>query len=477
MTEPCDLSALSARRLIGRKRLSAIELLESCIARIEMTNGSVNAVVATCYERARDEARAATDAIMRGAELGPLHGLPIGVKDLNDTAGLVTTYGSPIYADHVPAADESMVAGLRKAGAIVVGKTNTPEFGAGANTTNPVYGATRNPFDLARICGGSSGGSAVALATGMLPLCTGSDSGGSLRIPAAFCGVVAHRSTPGLVPTEKHRLGYTTFGVQGPMGRSVDDVAMMLAVMAGYGPIDPLSSPVDGRQLAAVPEVDLSTLRVAFSTDLGFAHVDEGIARTFAARVETVESVFHEARWQDPDLKTVRQTNHILRALHFLSRHRDHYQTMRNMLGPNVVANYEMAQKLSADEIAWALAEQTNLHRTMVRFFDEVDILICPAVAIPPFPVEKLYCDEINGTKLDTYFEWLAMTWGLTIPGNPVTCLPCGLDPTGTPFGLQICGKHHDDRFVLGVAKALESYFAGNPALARPVPDIKRLAA
>ena len=476
MTEPCDLSALTARRLIGRKRLSPIELLESCIARIEMTNGSVNAVVATCYDRAREEARAATDAVMRGDDLGPLHGLPLGVKDLNDTAGLRTTYGSPIYADNVPKADESMVATLRKAGAIVVGKTNTPEFGAGANTTNPVYGATRNPFDLARICGGSSGGSAVALAAGMVPLCTGSDSGGSLRIPAAFCGVVAHRSTPGLVPTEKHRLGYTTFGVQGPMGRSVDDVAMMLSVMARYDASDPLSAPVDGRLLAAVPEVDLGSLRVAFSTDLGFAHVDEGIARTFAARVEMFEGLFHEARWQDPKLDTVRRTNHVLRALHFLSRHRDHYTNMREKLGPNVVANYEMAQKLTADEITWALAEQTNLHRMMERFFEEVDILICPAVAIPPFPVEKLYCDEVNGKKLDTYFEWLAMTWGLTIPGNPVTCLPCGLDHTGTPFGLQICGRHYDDRFVLGVAKALESNFAGQSALARPVPDLKTLA-
>lgn len=477
MTEPCDLTARNARRLIGRKRLSPIELLESCIARIEMTNGAVNAMVATCYDRAREEARAATDALMRGDELGPLHGLPLGVKDLNDTEGLVTTHGSPIYADNVPEADENLVAALRAAGAIVVGKTNTPEFGAGANTTNPVYGPTRNPFDTARICGGSSGGSAVALSTGMVPLCTGSDSGGSLRIPAAFCGVAAHRSTPGLVPTEKHRIGFTTFGVQGPMGRTVDDVALMQSVMAGYDPMDPLSAPIDGSQFAAVPEVDLSELRVAISTDLGFAHVDAGIAKTFADRVDRFQSVFREVRWQDPDLSTVRRVNHVLRAVQFMTRHRDHYETMRDRLGPNVVANYEMALKLTGEEISWALAEQTTLYRTMQSFFDEVDILICPAVAIPPFPVENLYCDEINGTKLDTYFEWLAMTWGLTIPGNPVTCLPCGLDNTGTPFGLQICGQHHQDGFVLGVAKALESYFANDADLSRPIPDLNRLAA
>jgi len=477
MTEPCDLAALEARRLIGRKRLSPIELLESCIARIEMVNGAVNAVVATCYDRARAEARDATDAVMRGDDLGPLHGLPLGVKDLNDTGGLVTTYGSPIYKDNIPEKDESLVATLRRAGAIVVGKTNTPEFGAGANTKNPVYGATRNPFDTARICGGSSGGSAVALSTSMAPLCTGSDSGGSLRIPAAFCGVVAHRSTPGLVPTEKHRMGYTTFGVQGPMGRSVDDTAHMLSVLARYDTSDPLAAPVDGSQFETVPPVDLSKLRVAVSEDLGFAIVDERIRRTFRERVGMFGSVFKECTTRDPDLATVRRTNHVLRALHYLARHRDHYENRRDVLGPNVVANYEMALKLDAREIAWAMEEQTRLFRNMAALFEEVDILICPTVSVPPFPVEQLYCDEVDGVKLDTYFEWLSLTWGLTIPGNPVTALPCGLDPTGTPFGIQICGPYYKDRFVLGVAKSLEALFAGNPALARPTPDLRKLAA
>jgi Asp-tRNA(Asn)/Glu-tRNA(Gln) amidotransferase A subunit family amidase len=477
MTEPCDLSAVEARRLIGRKRLSPIELLESCIARIEMVNAAVNAVVATCYDRAREEARAATDAVMRGDELGPLHGLPLGVKDLNDTGGLVTTYGSPIYKDNVPDKDETLVATLRQAGAIVVGKTNTPEFGAGANTKNPVYGATVNPFDTARICGGSSGGSAVALATGMLPLCTGSDSGGSLRIPAGFCGVVAHRSTPGLVPTERHSLGYTTFGVQGPMARTVEDTAYMLSVNARYDTRDPLSAAVDSAQFETVPPVDLSKLRVAVSEDLGFAIVDERIRKTFRERVDLFGSVFKECVTRSPELDTVRRTNHVLRALHFLARHRDHYENQRDVLGPNVIANYEMALKLDAAEITWALQQQTTLFRNMAALFEEVDILICPTVSVPPFPVEQLYCDEVDGVKLETYFEWLSLTWGLTIPGNPVTALPCGLDPTGTPFGLQICGPYYEDRFVLGVAKSLEALFAGNPVLARPEPDLRTLTA
>ncbi len=476
MVEPCELSAVEARRLIGRKRLSPIELLESCIARIEMVNGSVNAMVATCYDRAREEARAAADAVMRGDPLGPLHGLPLGVKDLIDTEGLRTTYGSPLYANHVPDADESLVVALRQAGAIIVGKTNTPEFGAGANTTNPVYGATGNPFDPKRICGGSSGGSAVALATGMTPICTGSDSGGSLRIPAAFCGVVAHRSTPGVVPTEKHRIGFTTFGVQGPMARSVDDAALMLSVLARFDVSDPLAAPIDGAAYGMVPEVDLSRLRVAVSQDLGFAHVDNRIRETFKSRVDLFRGAFKECIERDPDLQTVRKTNHVLRAIQYLARHRDHYENQPDKLGPNVTANYEIALQLGADEIAWALEEQTTLFRNMGRFFEDVDILICPTVPVPPFPVEQLYCTEINGVALDTYYEWLSLTWGLTIPGNPVTALPCGLEPTGTPFGLQICGPHHSDRFVMGVAKSLEALFAGNAELRRPEPDLAALA-
>ena len=233
MTEPCDLSAVEARRLIGRKALSPVELTDSCIARIEAVDGAVNAMVTRCIKRAREEAKAAEKAVSRGDELGVLHGLPMGVKDLNVTEGVLTTYGSPIHAGNVPAQDERIIAALRRAGAIVIGKTNTPEFGAGANTKNAVFGATGNPFDPTRICGGSSGGSAVALATGMAPICTGSDTGGSLRTPASFCGVVSHRGTPGLVPSDKRGIGLTTYNVQGPMARNVADTSLMLAAMAG----------------------------------------------------------------------------------------------------------------------------------------------------------------------------------------------------------------------------------------------------
>ena len=243
MTELCDLSALELRRLIGAKRISPVELLASCRARTERINGAVNAFVATCWDRAEAEARAAEQAVMAGEALGPLHGLPIGIKDLALTEGLRTTFGSPQFADFVPEADERQVAAVRRAGAIVVGKTNTPEFGAGANTVNPVYGATGNPFDPDKTCAGSSGGSAVALATGMVPLATGSDMGGSLRNPAAYCGVVGFRPSPGAVPHELRLVGWSPLGVQGPMGRTVADAALLFGAMAGTDQRDPLSWP------------------------------------------------------------------------------------------------------------------------------------------------------------------------------------------------------------------------------------------
>jgi amidase len=477
MTAPCDLSATEARRLIGARRLSPVELLESCITQVERINPVVNAVAAKGYERAREEAKAAERAVRRGEPLGPLHGLPVGIKDLNETAGLLTTYGSPIYKDYVPEKDESVVATLRAAGAIVFCKTNVPVFGAGANTTNPVWGATVNPFDTARTCGGSSGGAAVALACHMMPLASGSDSGGSLRIPAAFCGVVAHRGTVGLVPTAKHAHGYTTNGVQGPMARSVDDMRLMLSVMARFDPaIDPLSFRTEPGALDALPEVDLSTLRVAVSEDLGATDVDDGIRRTFRERIELFGAAFRACERATPDFTNVRECYWTLRSLMFVSRYRDLYEHHRDAIGPNVAANYEAGLALTAERIAWATAEQTRIYRRTQAFFADYDLLICPAVTVPPFPVEQPHCDTINGKRLDNYLDWLALTWILTTPGNPVTCLPCGLDSTGTPFGLQLVGPMQSDRRLIGTARSLERLFAGHAATRRPVPDLAALA-
>jgi Asp-tRNA(Asn)/Glu-tRNA(Gln) amidotransferase A subunit family amidase len=290
-TEPCDLTATEARRLIGRKALSPVELLESCLARTAAVNPAVNAMVALDEARARTAAKAAEQAVMAGETLGPLHGLPVGIKDLEETAGLRTTYGSPIFSEFVPEADCGMVARIRAAGGIVIGKTNTPEFGAGANTRNRVYGATGNPFDNTRSAAGSSGGSAVALATGMAPLCSGSDTGGSLRNPAAFSGIVGYRPSPGLVPSEKRPHGWSPLPVLGPMARNVADACLLLSAMASDDAGDPLAYTLHARPVRGEPGlfhpprgIDLAGLRLAFSEDFGQARNSGAMAATRPSR-------------------------------------------------------------------------------------------------------------------------------------------------------------------------------------------------
>ena len=472
MTEPYELDASAARDAIRYMSLSPVELIKSCIGRIERIDPSLNAVVANCFDRALDEAKKAEGAVSYGAKLGPLHGLPILVKDLQDTEGLKTTYGSLLYKEHVPEKDERVVNVLREAGAIVLGKSNTPEFGAGAHTVNKVYGATGNPFDNTLTCGGSSGGSAVALSANMVPLATGTDSGGSLRIPAAYCGVVAHRSTPGVVPTERHSIGYTNYSVPGPMARTVADTRLMLSTLARYDDNDPLSTPWAADKFQKSSRINLSSLKVAFSDDLGFAEVDDGLRTIFWERVALFKSVFGSCIEAAPNLLDVRRCNWILRALHFLSKHREHYENRRDELGQNVIDNYEAGLSLNASDISWALQEQTKIFRSVSAFFKDFDLLICITNAVPPFPIEQRYCDQINDVKFDNYVEWMALTWGLTIPGNPVTDIPFGLDHTSMPFGLQICGPHFSDDFVLNVASQLEDIFSTNEGSARPVPKL-----
>ncbi len=475
MTELCELSAVELRRRIGTKEISPVELLESCIARIEAVNPAVNAMVATCYDRARAEAKAAEAAVLRGDTLGRLHGLPVGIKDLQDTEGLRTTYGSPLFANHVPEKDERLVAAMRAAGAIVVGKTNTPEWGAGANTRNPVYGATGNPFDPSLICGGSSGGSAVALALDMVPIASGSDTGGSLRIPAAYCGVVGYRPSPGLVPSDKRAFGWTPISVLGPMGRTVADTCLLLAAQVSSDSCDPFAGPVDPDDFAVPLPVDLGSLRVAWTEDLGFAPVDNDIRAVFRSRVQASGGFFRECVEATPDMGDANGVFEVIRAVNYLGRYKQWYDEDPDKLGPNTRANYEQGLGMSLADFAWAHAEQTRIYRRVQQFFKEFDLLLLPVVPVTPFPWKQLFMDRINGEKLRTYFHWLAPTYGITITGHPACAIPCGVDHKGMPFGLQVVGPHKSDRFTLGAAHALEQAFAGVPSLRRPLPDLSRL--
>ena len=333
------LSSVEMRRRIGSKEISPVELLEAAIARIERINPAVNAVTATCFARGRKEAKVAEKAVLDGDELGPLHGLPTGIKDLEPTAGLLTTYGSPLYRDYIPERDIAMVARVRKAGAIVVAKTNVPEFGAGANSRNVVWGATGNPFDPRLNAGGSSGGSAVALATDMLPVCTGSDTGGSLRMPAAINGVVGFRTSPGLVPHERRSLGWSALSVLGPMGRCVGDTCQLMAVMAGHDPVDPLGYPVDAATFASPPPVDLARLRVAWTEDFGQCPVEAPIRQIMRERVTAMRHLFKRCDEVKFDFGEADRCFDVLRAINFVESYQAAYEKDKSLLGPNIRTN------------------------------------------------------------------------------------------------------------------------------------------
>jgi Asp-tRNA(Asn)/Glu-tRNA(Gln) amidotransferase A subunit family amidase len=469
--DPCDRRAVELRELLGRGQLRAQELMASCLERIQAVNPSVNAIVDLDAHSALAFAEAADEQRRRGDSLGALHGLPIGIKDLNDARGLKTTHGSPLYADNIAEHDEHLVANLRNAGGLIVAKTNTPEFGAGSNTTNAVYGPTRNPFDLCRTPGGSSGGAAVALATGMLPLCHGSDSGGSLRAPATWSGVASIRPSPGLVSSDRRGFPLSFFSVQGPMARNVEDVAFFLESMATCDPIDPLSPPARER-FHPIEPVDLASLRVAVSTDLGCAPVDNGIRDDFMTRIEKIAGRFAEVRFVDPDFTSARDVFWTLRGLHFVANHAERYDTQREQLGNTVLTNTEAGLGLDVRTIAKAHTDWTTLYRGFQRFFADFDLMLCPGNAIPPFVIEEGIPREINGSALENYMDPSLVRSALTLTAHPVVALPCGLDYTGAPFGFQMVGPRHGDRFVLAAAHALEQVLESDPLLARPLPPI-----
>lgn len=482
MNNPCDLDAAEARRLIGCKQLSAVELAESCIARVVAVDPAVNAIVARDFDRARAAARACDAATMRGDALGLLHGLPLGVKDLEDVAGLRTTYGSTLFRDHVPTQDELIVQASRQAGAIVLGKTNTPEWGAGANTRNAVYGATGNPFDPTRSAAGSSGGSAVALATGMVPLATGSDMGGSLRNPAAFCGIVGLRPTPGLVPSGNRALGWNPLSVLGPMARTVPDLCLLLSCMASDDARDPLAYTVAGGTVRrpedfVVPgAVDLAGLRVALTPDFGIAPTERHIAEVFAEKTALFRHVFARCEEASPDCTGTNEAFETLRAAAALASHHDRVRDTPDAVGPNVHADVAAGLRLSALDVARALRHQTTLYHRWLRFFDDYDVILSPAVTISPRPWSELFPSSIDSVPTRTYFHWLALAYAVSLVGHPALSLPVGLDRNGMPFGLQIVGRRGGDAQVLAVAAALERLLAGDPGTTRPVPDIAALA-
>jgi amidase len=449
-------------------RVSPLELVEAAIARIETVDPLVNAVPTRCFDRARARAR----ALLQGAPSPPgrrgwLGGLPIVVKDLADVEGVRTTYGSPIFAEHVPQQTALHVKKLEANGAIVLGKSNTPEFGAGANTFNEVFGATRNPWNTDLTCGGSSGGAAVALATGMAWLADGSDLGGSLRTPAAFCSVVGLRPSIGRVPMGPGRCRFQTLSVAGPMARDVADLALMLDAMAGPDLDDPLAMELPTESYAAavvkVPELR----RVGFSADLGgLVPVDPEIARIAgqaAARLTDLGAAVIENR--APDFGPTREVFEILRAAHFAYDKAPLLDAERDRLKPEVVWNIERGLALTADEIGWAERERGLIQARTAAFFREHDLLLCPAAIVPPFDVNLRYLESLGDHRFPTYIDWVAVTYAITLTGCPALSLPCGFTAKGLPVGLQIVAPPRAEGKLLAAAAALENILGVRPAV------------
>ena len=469
------LPALEQRRLIGSRQLSPVDLLQAHIAQMQAYNPAVNALCATDFDRALTAARQAEDQVMRGGPLPLLHGLPVGVKDLDETAGLLTTYGNIGFTRHVPTHDCVLVQRLRQAGALIAAKTNTPDMGAGANTRNAVWGATGNPFDPSRNAGGSSGGSAVALSLDMLPLCTGSDVGGSLRIPAALCGIVGYRPSPGVVASDSRALGFNPLPVLGPMARSVGDLALMLAAIAGPHPADPLSHPLDTRPLQPLAPADLSRLRVGFTEDFGCCLVDEDIRAGFRARVAAIAPLFAACEPLDIAVGDADQAFDVLRAEGFLAAHDHTLRRAPESLGPNVRANLQLASRFTLADRAQAHAIQTRLQRAFAQAGERYDLILSPVTPVSPFPWTTLYAEQVQGQPTRHYYHWLALTYVVTLSTHPALSLPCGADAAGFPFGLQLVGRHHGDVALLQAALALEAATAGQPGLGRVRPDRSRL--
>jgi amidase len=455
----CFTPAVDLARLYRARRASPLEVMQAVLARIDAVNPDVNAIVTLVREAALADARRATAALRRGASLPPLFGVPVAIKDVTPTKGIRTTHGSKLFENHVPDEDALVVQRLRAAGAIVIGKTNTPEFAFGPNTVNNVFGATRNPWNLALTAGGSSGGSAAALATGMCPLAEGTDLGGSLRGPASYCGVVGFRTTPGLIPRYPSVLAWDTYSVEGPMARTIADTALMLSVMAGLDDRSPISYDVDPRELASAAKApSVKGWRVAWTSDLGgLITIDDEIRSVFERAVSVFRKTGARIEQASPDMSDVPEIVRLTRGLLMVARHADKLPEHRAILQDGLVENTEQGLALTSRDVARGELLRTRLWQGVREFLATRDLLITPTSATPPFPIEHAHAVEINGRPVGRILQRSYLTYAFSVLGLPAISIPCGFTSRGLPVGLQIVGRRRGETAVLRAAAAFEA--------------------
>lgn len=451
------MTAMEMAERIRKRDISAREVMAAHLEQINRINPVVNAIITHLPDdQALELADEADTALASGEQIGPLHGLPIAHKDLELTAGMRTTFGSPIFKDFVPDQSSLVVERLKQAGALRIGKTNTPEFGAGSHTFNEVFGATLNPYDTSKTCGGSSGGAAVALACGMQPIADGSDHGGSLRNPGNFNNIVGFRPSPGRVPNFPSPNGYYQLAVKGPMARTVQDVALMLSAIAGPDSRVPISLPEPGETFRQPLNRETNDLRIAWSPDLGGLPVDSQVTGVLEAALPVFTELGCNVEEANLDLNEADEVFLINRAWTFATGQRENLEKHRHHLKDTVIWNAEEGMNLSAVELGDIEIKRTNLHRKMTRFFEKYDFLVCPVNQVPPFDVDIDYPREINGVEMENYISWMKSAYFISALTLPAISVPAGFTGAGLPVGIQIVGKHRDDFGVLQMAYAFE---------------------
>ena len=453
--EICFMSAVEMAEAIKTKRLSPVEIIDAILSRIEQLNPKVNAYCTLLAESARKQAKEAESMVIRGEELGPLHGVPVSIKDLVFTKGIRTTGGSRIYENFIPEEDAIVVERLKAAGAIILGKTNTPEFGWMALTSNNLFGPTRNPWNLGYHAGGSSGGAAASVALGMGPLAIGSDGGGSIRIPSSFCGVFGIKPSYGRVPQYPGFPGWELLSHTGPITRTVKDAALAMEVIAGRDDRDHFSLPDTGLRYLSSLDSDLKGMRIAWSKDLGYATVDPEVLKITEAAVKTFEDLGATVEAATPEAEKQEETFGIVVGVNMAATLQDKLEEWRDKIDPHMVRFIEFNQSKLGTEYVQARLKQLEYRNKILSFFEKYDLLLTPTLAIPPLEIDKFVVKEIAGTKVSP-LGWMAFTYPFNITGQPAASVPCGWTDNGLPIGLQIVGQRFDDAAVLRAAAAFE---------------------